>query len=1021
MVPPGIYMVKVEAQGFKLTELPRVEVYTNRTSTAGVMLQPGAVSETVTVTAEAATVDVGSTALNNNLPDTFYTRVPVQRNVTSLFYVAPGVAPGGASGQANPSISGGSGLENQYVADGVNITDAAFGGIGVFSRVYGSVGTGINLSFIKEVQVKTGGFEPQYGRSTGGIVQIVTKTGSNEFHGALSANAAPKGFELRRRNIDDVQFGRTNLFGRLVHVANYDVAGELGGYVPGLRENVFFFGAFNPSLGQRYVIAPTNSGLFAVGDMQLRTFTKNYAAKATFRLHQNHTFEGSIFGDPASTNRAPFRRLRMDNDTAFSKLEYGTRNIALRYNATLSPTWLFNLSGTWGKNDFNETGFANINEIIDQTQIDPGQRGEFIPVGLGFHEPTESNTYGVNADTSKVVNKLGQHTFSLGYRMERPIYTGARGNSGPTFIVPGLNASGIPDGLEGFEFESGGVARTAVGERANVVWRLLPAPASCTLCPFMDIPGVGPSRVLLRTFRSEFGVNEQGLKSFTTNGRYHAAYVNDSWQLGKHLTVNAGLRWEQQRISGERLSHTFTDNWSPRLGFSIDPTGNRRTKLYGNWGRYTYGIPLDMAERSLTSELDLFGLRIAPDFTTDAAGNRVAVINQFGTVTPIVDAAHVLNGAVGGVANAVAVSESGTPILSGTKMSYQDEWLVGLEHQFNNGVAVSVRFLRRDLKRIVEDVSGISPEAFIAGTTQSYVIGNIDGTTDSFTNPVPHVFPLGGTPPAACTDPSDGEVHFVVDPVTDSLGNEIGAVCFEPFGANGQDVGAVIPDGIPDGFPDPTRRYWAWEFEVNKAFSNNWLMRVNYRIARLFGNFEGALRNDNGQTDPGISSLFDFTQGDFNLLGDQFRPGELNTDRRHVANVYLSYAFDRSLFRGLTLGTGFRVETGTPINRLLAHPAYENQGEVPVGGRGSLGRLPTTHSWDIHADYAVPVSERARFIIGADLFNVTNQRRLTFIDQNADLGFGAPNVDFLKPLNQARVGDAFQQPFNARVSLKFVF
>src|SRR5436853_92748 len=91
--------------------------------------------------------------------------------------VVPGakVTAGGA-GTANPSISGGSGLENLYVADGVDITDTSFGGLGTYNRNYGSLGTGINLSFIKEVQVKTGGYEPQYGKSTGGIVQIVTKS-----------------------------------------------------------------------------------------------------------------------------------------------------------------------------------------------------------------------------------------------------------------------------------------------------------------------------------------------------------------------------------------------------------------------------------------------------------------------------------------------------------------------------------------------------------------------------------------------------------------------------------------------------------------------------------------------------------------------------------------------------------------------------------------------------------------------------------------------------------------------------
>jgi hypothetical protein len=92
----------------------------------------------------------------------------------------------------------------------------------------------------------------------------------------------------------------------------------------------------------------------------------------------------------------------------------------------------------------------------------------------------------------------------------------------------------------------------------------------------------------------------------------------------------------------------------------------------------------------------------------------------------------------------------------------------------------------------------------------------------------------------------------------------------------------------------------------------------NFRVASLRGNYEGHLRNDNGQTDPGISSLFDFTAGEFNLLGDQFKVGPLNTDRRFISNIYGNYSFgkDRSLFSsahyltGLNLGAGFHMESG---------------------------------------------------------------------------------------------------------------
>ena len=195
---PGIYSVKISKEGFKTAEIKSAEVDAGRTTAVGVTMELGTSTTVVEVTAGAIEVDTTSTAVSSNLTDNFYQSVPVGRGVTGLFYAAPGVTSGGGTGTANPSISGGTGLENNYIADGVSITDGGFGGIGVYSRKYGSLSTGINLSFVKEVQVKTGGFEAQYGKSTGGIVQIVTKSGTNKFHGSIGRVLRSATFEATR-------------------------------------------------------------------------------------------------------------------------------------------------------------------------------------------------------------------------------------------------------------------------------------------------------------------------------------------------------------------------------------------------------------------------------------------------------------------------------------------------------------------------------------------------------------------------------------------------------------------------------------------------------------------------------------------------------------------------------------------------------------------------------------------------------------------------------------------------------
>src|SRR5438445_2138239 len=199
---PGNYSVKVTNTGFKTASAEAITVLVGKDSSLSIKLEPGEVSAVVTVTAIQA-VDTQKTETSTNLNDQLFANIPVQRAVSGLFYLAPGTTDGLGGGKDNPSISGASALDNLYVADGVNITDSAFGGIGTFSRVYGALGTGINTSFIKEVQIKTAGFEPQYGQAEGGIVNIITQSGSREYHGAIYGYAQPKGFEATRSQPDD--------------------------------------------------------------------------------------------------------------------------------------------------------------------------------------------------------------------------------------------------------------------------------------------------------------------------------------------------------------------------------------------------------------------------------------------------------------------------------------------------------------------------------------------------------------------------------------------------------------------------------------------------------------------------------------------------------------------------------------------------------------------------------------------------------------------------------------------------
>ena len=1031
---PGIYSVKVEQQGFKTATSNNVEVLVGKTSTLRLELQPGLATETVEVTAAAGT-DLTSTAVSQNLSSTLFANIPVQRGVSGLFYLAPGTTDSLGGGRDNPSISGGSALDNLYVADGVNITDSAFGGIGTFTRSYGPLGTGINTSFIKEVQVKTAGFEPQYGQSQGGIVNIITQSGGNEYHGALYGFAQPKAFEATRKQPDEPN--RVNKLGKILHEEAYDVGADLGGYVPGARNNLFFYGSFNPTVRRQIfrgaeanAADPTNSGLRIIRGPEFagRTRTYNYAGKVEWLVNPNHQITFSIFGDPSKTNLSSWRTLNIDNTTADSILDYGTRNLSLRYNGTLSPTLTFNASFGFGKSRFKETGFADVNQIADRRGSDIVQikgatgglgpaRGNFIAQGLGFFEPTDSRTKRMEFNLAKTHSLWGQHTAGIGYTFQRGNYDGMRERSGPKVTIPN-----VPD-----------LNSIASGQQANVQFRLR-FRSSCSTCALFPVRLTdGTTQLIparLQVIRAEFGN-----PIFTTYSNYHAAYAQDTWRFNKYVTGLFGLRWEQERLigspgpSGKRIGYTFTDQWAPRLGVTVDPLGHGKTKAYYNYGRFFEYIPLDLAERSLSAEQDWTGATFVPEFTVPTtgpnAGRRVAVINQFGTVNPIIDAAHQLSAAD------VSASDPENPITPGTKLGFTDEHTVGFEQQLPRKFTLSVRYIDRRAKRIVEDAASVSPEAADAGITQVYYIGNISSRLDAAVNLVPFVFtPTFGGPdnafilntPSGCASSPSGvagigpQPNFFTQPGTQG-------VCFAQTGIDAAGNEINRPDGKPDGFPDPVRKYRALEIELNRRFSNGWQGFFNWRIARLVGNYEGHLRNDNGQTDPAISSLFDFTQGDFNLLGDQFAVGPLNTDRRHVVNIYGSYSFARergfNTLNGLNLGLNVHMESGIPISEFGAHPIYLNAGEIPRGGRGKLGRTDFFTRFDVHADYALPFTEKNRLKFIADFFNVFNSRKVRVPEQFAELDFIAgvgnpPNPDFLKP----RV---FNNPFSMRLGLRYEF
>jgi hypothetical protein len=1037
---PGFYDVSVEKPGFKKVSAKQSEVVVNSNSTLNLTLPIGSVDATVEVMSTAAEIDTTQTAVTSNLTDTFYNSIPMPRNVTAIFYVAPGVEQGEVNGvaneagpgRANPSIGGASALENLYVVDGVTITDQAFGSIGTFNRNYGSLGTGINLSFIKEVDVKTTAFEPQYGKATGGIVQIITKSGGDHFHGAIGAYLGPGKFYANRYQFYQYNYQLITP-SQTLNNPQYDVSGEIGGYLPGYRERIFFFGAFDPSLTQNINLAnPTNTVTYAHGPYQYNTTTLSWSGKLTFKLFDATTFEASSFGDPSKRNMAPRTLSTNFPDSVSTSFKYGSIDSVARVRSAITPTLVGDVSYTFNQNHFTESLLQNVYQVQDQSPQPLG--GAQINAGVGPYEPSKNNTYSLAGNLSKTAGFFGQHTISVGYAYDHTNFLDQFPlRSGPLYPIPDKNAAGQTLATL---FPS--IPAAAPGKMTNAIFRVVAANTSpaltktdktCTLCP----TNLAGQKVYASVYRGTYSS-----PIVPSTARYKSAYGEDNYQMNRFVNLNLGVRWEEEQIAGKLLKYTFTSEWSPRLGINIDPLGDHKGKIFFNYGRNYWAMPLDAAIRQLGNEQDDTSYYFAP------------VVNPDGSYTIIPDSAHNLNGLPRSTSASGVVSSFGKPsfasstgegIIPGTKGEYEDEYILGFEREIRSGLVVKARWTDRRLGRVIEDIGSQSPEgSTIFAFPSNYVggIANPGPTTDIAVNEQEVTYtqaqflaansktngnPTATTyvaPAAGCTAAND--TYFAVGgPFIDGRNQPIGGACFLNLATGDAGPG----DGKPDGFVKPVRRYQAMELELDKRFSNHWLAQINYRWGTLFGNYEGAYRNDNGQSDPGISSLFDFTAGGLNLLGAQFANGDLSTDRRNVGNVFLSYTVGSdtpilSKMRGLQMGAGLRGQSGVPLSVLGDHPIYLNQGEVPIGGRGAAGRTPSTLQLDLHSEYSLGIREKYTMKFGMDMFNVTNsQYELSRVQytQTTAAGVGVVpnlNVDYGRPTG-------FQGPFYARAQVRVEF
>ena len=984
-LPPGRYSVTIEAaKGFARFEQQEVEVNLSKTSSVDVRLQPEGTTASVDITTTSgATVDTSSNTTGSNVSTEQFSNFPTQRTVQSLYSIAPTASRSGlrdaAGRDRDPSVGGSSGPENNYILDGVTTTDPAYGGSGA----------NLPFEFVQEVEVKTGAFGAEYGKATGGIFNVITKSGGNEFRGDVFGYFTTKGMVAEVKNLSN-STASNNGFSELD--AGFDIGGPI------MRDKLWFFGAFNPQKRTNFFLGQSTRTPF-----ENDVTTPFYAGKLTWALNQNHVFTFSTFGDFTKIEGFQINQngslggssngFGVDPNSFLGTTESGGHNYIARLNSTITPTWIGEFTFGMHFQRFNRTppgDFINQPAQFNNFSIltSTGAVAQVVQTGLGNIGGTGQIDYiygGQNASLQRTFfsggyapifagqekrdrvegaarfqNIYGRHTLKYGFEYVRNMYDINNISTGPTVTFG--NPNNIPVGagstltVNGFRVDrrflictvrgttivcpsAAGTTRAAVlvGQNVAGVGTITAATTgTVTLAEFTTNPFLIRNQTRIRDFRI-LADTKTDTESF---------YIQDDYKLARNVQFNFGLRWDFQQAYGKEGEgqplkfNNFKDNLQPRVGLTWDFTGEGRGKLFINYARYVETpIPLDVNVRALsdTAQTDI--------------NIRIDRYNFTGA-----NVAPAPTGLTGGVSSS-NLGHAHTPPDPDLKPQTLNEVTAGFEYEVARDVTIGARGIYRAQGSVIED-------------------GSFD----------------------------DGDTYFLFNPgesLTDRLAESV----------------------IGQRFGRARRYYRALEFSATKRFSNNYQFIASYVYSSLIGNYEGLFRNDNGQSDPNITSLFDLVS----LLNNAY--GRLPNDKPHQFKFDGSY---RTPWRLLISGS-FRAQSGRPFDALIGHPIYgPNEGfgvprgtaivpaDAPGGIKQGDNRSPFTYNLDLGAYYPIQLGENRQLRFTVDWFNVLNAQRSIIQDTTFTLPSGASGVpDIPNPFYGT--GTIFQYPSSLRLGAKFQF
>ncbi len=703
-LPSGPYTIVVTATGYEELRDEAVSLTLDTAANQFTLVKVGSSEIVVTAgrvrvvdfdrTTTGAVIDVGDLA----------ERVPVTRSISSIVQLSPGTTAGDGAFGDQPNIAGASVAENAFFLNGLNITN--------FRTGLGAVA--VPFDFYKTVEVKNGGFQAEFGRATGGIVNAVSKSGSNTFHGGLLFNYEPNSLLSKRPN---TIFEDNDARG----FERFDVVAQLSG--PIIKDRLFFYGLYNwrnvtttrafqalapgatpqsPSfLGTEYRTDNSTDPFFGfkldgiITDGHRLEFTYFDSTQTTLRTTFGTAASGTRY-NPTTNAIGAF-----DSQTVFGT---GGKNFVGRYTGVFAP-WL-TVSAAYGKNkdrDTTESTTPNLSSIIDERFGAPTQVGN----GTANADVSSDEREFYRGDVDVYVSLLGNHHFRAGYDRENlttDIVTLSNGGAQLTY------SNGSP--TDEFGFVSG-------------------------------------QYVTSRFFRN----------GGTFQSRNESFYIQDNWALfGNRLNLQLGLR--NDRFTNNNIANIpyfkSGNQWGPRLGFSFDAFGDGTTKVYGSFGRYFLPIAANTNNRLGGAELDF------DRFFTLTSVNANGTPNLGAQLTPL-DGRPCPSG--GGTC---IIRSDGQPgaieslVAGNLKSQSLDEYIIGAERRFPGRIRVGLYYTKRDLNATLEDAA-VDAAIRTYCTANNLNGANADGETCQTIFSGTHQYVLlnpGSASTITLSDPVNGETRL---------------------------------------------------------------------------------------------------------------------------------------------------------------------------------------------------------------------------------------------------------------------